>query len=161
MPGNWRVISNEQEVVYTDYMKKSSIEALDVISHNFDLDHHWIDDDSKFVQFAPTPRISTYLYGIMAGPYDYFESNIAGLPPMRVYARKSLISEVNHQEIFKITQASIKFFRDLYNEPYPFTKFDQIFVPEFQSSGMENVGVVTISEDLLFRGKQKTMRNRL
>ena len=49
VPGNWKVISNEQVVNHTDITKNSSIETLDIVSHNFDLDHHWIDDDSKFV----------------------------------------------------------------------------------------------------------------
>ena len=161
VPGNWKVISNEQVINHTDTAKNSSIETLDIVSHNFHLDHHWIDDDSKFFQFAATPRISTYLYGIMAGPYESYESNLEELPPMKIYARKSLIQEVNHEEMFMITQSSVAFFKELFNQSYPFTKFDQIFVPEFQSGGMENVGIVTLSEDMLFKGKKKTAHNRL
>jgi aminopeptidase N len=63
--------------------------------------------------------------------------------------------------MFMITQSSVAFFKELFNQSYPFTKFDQIFVPEFQSGGMENVGIVTLSEDMLFKGKKKTAHNRL
>lgn len=67
----------------------------------------------------------------MAGPYEHFESNQVGLPPMRIYARKSLINEVNHLEMFNVTQSTLKYFRNYFNESYPFSKYDQIFVPEF------------------------------
>ena len=38
--------------------------------------------------------------------------------------------------------------------PYPFTKYDQLFVPEFNAGAMENAGCVTFHEDyFVFRSK--------
>jgi len=41
--------------------------------------------------FRQSDRFSTYLMAIVAGPFDYHEKNEEGLPPMRIYARKSVI----------------------------------------------------------------------
>jgi len=57
----------------------------------------------KFFNFNVSAKISTYLYVIVAGPYGYFESNVEGMPPMRIYARKSLMGEVKHEEMFLAT----------------------------------------------------------
>lgn len=57
----------------------------------------------KIFDFTESARISTYLYVIVAGPYGYFESNVEGMPPMRIYARKSLMEEVSHEEMFLAT----------------------------------------------------------
>ncbi len=53
--------------------------------------------------FSETAKISTYIYAIVAGPYGYHESNKEGLPPMRIYARKSLVESINHEEMFLVT----------------------------------------------------------
>ena len=102
--------------------------------------------------FKTTPKISTYLYAIVAGPYDFFENKSEGFPDMRIYARKSLISHVNHEEMFKVTQTGIKFYEKLFGQPYPFGKYDQVFVPEHNYGAMENVGCVTYNEAYLFVG---------
>jgi aminopeptidase N len=107
--------------------------------------------------FTESARISTYLYVIVAGPYGYFESNVDGMPPMRIYARKSVMNDVNHEEMFLATQTGIKFYTDLFGCPYPFNKYDQVFVAEFNAGAMENVGCVTYNEAYLFRGQQKTL----
>jgi len=39
----------------------------------------------------------------VAGPYGFYESNKEGLPPMRIYARKSLVESINHEEMFLVT----------------------------------------------------------
>lgn len=40
---------------------------------------------------------------------------------------------------------------DYFQYPYPFGKYDQIYVPEYNSGAMENVGAVTFNERELFR----------
>ena len=37
--------------------------------------------------------------------------------------------------------------------PYPFAKYDQLFVPEFNAGAMENAGAVTFTEFYVFRSK--------
>ena len=102
--------------------------------------------DPKTFIFKQSARISTYLYAIVAGPYDYFESNQADLPQMRIYARKSIKEDINHKEMFMITQAGMRFYKELFGLAYPFNKYDQVFCPEFNAGAMENVGCVTYNE---------------
>ena len=49
-------------------------------------------------------------------------------------------------EIFEITSQGLDFYAELFDQPYPFAKYDQIFVPEYNSGAMENVGCVTYNE---------------
>jgi aminopeptidase N len=71
-----------------------------------------------------TPRISTYIYAIVAGPFDYYESIVDGLPLMRIYARASLKKDINHEEMFLVTQAGMRYYKDLFGKEYPFGKYD-------------------------------------
>jgi aminopeptidase N len=57
----------------------------------------------QYFWFNESAKISTYLYAFFAGPFDYFENNKEGLPPMRIYARKTLMNEVNHEDMFHCT----------------------------------------------------------
>lgn len=49
---------------------------------------------------------------IVAGPFDYHERNTPGLPPMRIYARKTVFDALtlSHDEMFNVTQAGIRFY---------------------------------------------------
>jgi len=88
----------------------------------------------------------------VAGPYAHKESIIEGFPPMRIYARQSLIKDVNHEEMFEITQCGIKYYQELFGRQYPFGKYDQVFTPEHNYGAMENVGCVTYNESYMYRG---------
>lgn len=63
--------------------------------------------------------------------------------------------------MFTVTQAGINFYQKLFGKAYQFSKYDQIFVPEFNTGAMENVGCVTYSEDELFRGQTITLNKRM
>jgi len=43
---------------------------------------------------------------------------------MRIYARKTMKISINHEEMFLVTKAGMKFYSDLFGRPYPFTKYD-------------------------------------
>ena len=79
---------------------------------------------------------------------------------MKIYARQSLMKSVLHEELFKATASGMNFYNDMFGRPYPFRKYDQIFVPEFNEGGMENVGAITYAEDLLFRDETVTMAKK-
>jgi aminopeptidase N len=55
--------------------------------------------------------------------------------------------------IFDLTRQGFDFFEGQFGCPYPFEKYDQLFVPEFNAGAMENAGAVTILEGYIFRGK--------
>lgn len=102
--------------------------------------------------FAPTPKISTYITALIAGPYEEVRSEHKGLP-MALYVRRSLRPYLDPEEVFSITKAGLDFFQEKLGIVYPFSKYDQAFVPEFNAGAMENAGLVTFNERYIFRSK--------
>lgn len=100
--------------------------------------------------FPESPIISTYLFSLHAGPYAKWESR-AGNIPLRLFARQTLKKYVVINEWFPVTQQGLKFFGDYFAYPYPFKKYDQIIVPEFNAGAMENVAAITFSERFVHR----------
>ena len=107
--------------------------------------------------FQQTKLFSTYLFALVGGPYQKFESQYnskksnSEIIPLRFYARKSLAPHVDEAELFEVTCQGFEYFEDFFDFAYPFGKYDQIFVPEFNHGAMENVGAITHSERLVFR----------
>ncbi len=133
-PAHWQVLSNE-EVAQT---------RQDA-------------DGTVTVEFAPTPRLSTYITALVAGPYhavrDSYQRADGTSIPLGVYCRASLGQYLDPDEILEITKQGFAFFEDRFGRPYPFSKYDQMFVPEFNAGAMENAGCVTFLEDYVFRSK--------
>ncbi len=102
--------------------------------------------------FATTPRISTYITALIAGPYTVVRSEYRGIP-MSVACRRTLDQHLDAEHILDVTRRGFDYFEELFDQPYPFEKYDQIFVPEFNAGAMENAGAVTILEDYIFRSK--------
>src|SRR5690606_14249041 len=73
--------------------------------------------------------------------------------PLGVYARKSLMQYLDADYIFDITRRGFAYFEEKFGYPYPFEKYDQLFVPEFNAGAMENAGAVTFTETYVFRSK--------
>jgi aminopeptidase N len=55
--------------------------------------------------------------------------------------------------VFEKTKQGFEFFEKQFDYPYPFEKYDQLFVPEFNAGAMENAGAVTFTETYVFRSK--------
>jgi aminopeptidase N len=66
-------------------------------------------------------------------------------------ARQSLAEYVAVDEWFELTQKGMSFYKDYFDIPYPFAKYDQMIVPEFNIGGMENVAAVAFSESYVQR----------
>ncbi|MFJ6026380.1 aminopeptidase N [Pseudarthrobacter sp. NPDC092424] len=107
--------------------------------------------------FAPTPRLSSYVTALIAGPYQSVRSEVTSsdgrVVPLGVFARKSLMRYLDAENIFELTRQGFGFFEAQFGCPYPFEKYDQLFVPEFNAGAMENAGAVTILEGYVFRSK--------
>lgn len=126
-PSDWTVIANNGET-------ESATEVDGRVRH----------------AYAETPPIATYLFAVVAGPYERFESQW-GEVPLGFYARRSLRQHVDADELFEVTKQGLTYFSEFFDFPYPFDKYDQIFVPEFNAGAMENVGAITFSERMVFR----------
>jgi len=108
-------------------------------------------------RFEPTQPISTYITALVAGDYgvarkDYTSAN-GTVIPMAVAARRSLMQYLDADEIFDVTFKGFDYFEAKFDHPYPFAKYDQLFVPEYNAGAMENAGCVTFRESYVFRSK--------
>ncbi|MFF8785566.1 aminopeptidase N [Streptomyces sp. NPDC015125] len=107
-------------------------------------------------RFEPTPRISTYITALIAGPYHSVHSSYekdGRTVPLGIYCRPSLAEHLDAEEIFAVTRQGFEWFQEKFDYAYPFAKYDQLFVPEFNAGAMENAGAVTIRDQYVFRSK--------
>jgi aminopeptidase N len=103
-------------------------------------------------RFAPTPEVSSYLAAVVAGPYHVHRERHGDLE-LGLFCRESLAPHLDHDEILTITRQGLDFFVAEFDYPYPFDKYDQLFVPEFNFGAMENPGCITFNENYLFRSR--------
>jgi aminopeptidase N len=111
---------------------------------------------AKVHTFATTPRMSTYLAALIAGPYarwDDVYSDEHGEIPLGIFCRSSLAEFMDDERLFTETKQGFAFYHKNFGVPYAFGKYDQLFVPEFNAGAMENAGAVTFLEDYVFRSK--------
>lgn len=107
--------------------------------------------------FEPTPVLSSYVTALVAGPYASVHGELTSsdgrVIPLGIYARKSLAEFLDADYIFEKTREGFAFFEKHFDYPYPFAKYDQLFVPEFNAGAMENAGAITFTETYVFRSK--------
>jgi aminopeptidase N len=120
------------------------------------------DGGGSTVRFVPTQPISTYITAVVAGPYhvehDHYSRTLddSGTVldiPLSALCRRSLARHFDADAIFQVTKQGLDFFHESFDYPYPFGKYDQAFVPEYNLGAMENPGCVTFREEYIFRGK--------
>ncbi|GAA3102364.1 hypothetical protein GCM10020254_54940 [Streptomyces goshikiensis] len=108
-------------------------------------------------RFEPTPRISTYITALIVGPYHEVHSSYEGPDgqsvPLGIYCRPSLAEFLDADAIFDVTRQGFDWFQEQFAYAYPFAKYDQLFVPEFNAGAMENAGAVTFRDQYVFRSK--------
>ncbi|RJQ74546.1 aminopeptidase N [Pseudonocardiaceae bacterium YIM PH 21723] len=106
--------------------------------------------------FATTKPMSTYLVALIAGPYaewrDTYREDDFEIP-LGIYCRTSLAEFMDHERLFTETKQGFAYFHQAFGVKYPFGKYDQLFVPEFNAGAMENAGAVTFLEDYVFRSR--------
>jgi len=142
-PAHWRVVSNSPVASTTDVASSK----------------RWV--------FEKTPRLSSYVTAIIAGPYEGSTDSLVSSDgrdiPLGVYCRKSLVQHLDAHNVVTATKQGFEFFEREFDRPYPFAKYDQVFVPEFNAGAMENAGAVTFVESYVFRSKvpQATVERRV
>jgi aminopeptidase N len=113
------------------------------------------DGNARFT-FVETKPISTYLTALIAGDYHEQRRTLrtpSGELPAAVYCRRSLAQHLDAERIFEVTEAGFAVFERAFAQPYPFGKYDQVFVPEYNGGAMENVGCVTLRDEYVFRSR--------
>ena len=109
-------------------------------------------------RFAPTLPVSSYLTCVCAGPYASFtgEHRVARTGetiPLGVHVRQSLAAHVDAEDILRVTGQGLDFFHGIFDQAYPWGKYDQIFVPEYNLGAMENPGLVTFTDSYIHRDR--------
>ncbi|MEV4092383.1 aminopeptidase N [Streptosporangium saharense] len=137
-PGSWEVISNAAPDAVEELPERSG--------------RHGTLQAARRWHFPPTPVISTYITALCAGPYHKVTSEHDGIP-LGLYCRASLAEHLDADNIFEVTRQGFDFFHRVFGIRYPFGKYDQLFVPEFNAGAMENAGCVTFLEDYVFRSR--------
>ncbi|ROP45881.1 aminopeptidase N [Pseudokineococcus lusitanus] len=107
--------------------------------------------------FEPTPRLAPYVTAVVAGPYHRVDGELTSSDgrtvPLGVLCRASLAEHLDAEEVLDVTRRGFAHYERLFDLPYPFAKYDQLFVPEFNAGAMENAGAVTFLEDYVFRSR--------
>ncbi len=132
-PSEWHVITSTRES-----------EVIDKGEYN-----RWL--------FPTSANMPSYIFPLHAGPYYMWESE--GAVPLRLFARQEMAEYVAAENWFLYTEQSFGFFNQYYDYPYPFKKYDQIIVPDFNAGAMENLAAVTFAERLVSRGKKTEQGN--
>ncbi|RSX55578.1 aminopeptidase N [Bifidobacterium dolichotidis] len=148
-PQSWIVTSN---------MPVAETEPLDRMTVPGTMGDH-ADEATKRVVFETTPTMSSYLTAICAGPYAEWHTEYANedgrTVPMAMYCRQALkdamAKDVDY--LFDITKKGFAFYAKTWGVPYPYAKYDQIYVPEYNAGAMENIGMVTIRDSYVFGSK--------
>ncbi len=133
-PTHWKVVSNAPTPAPTEH-----------------------GDGTATWSFAPTERISSYITAVIAGEYHEVLDTYRGKHgdiPLGHYCRQSMAQFMDTEELVEITKQGFAFFEDAFAFPYPFGKYDQVYVPEFNNGAMENAGCVTLRDEYLPRGHQ-------
>ena len=131
-PADWKVVSNAASAVIVD----AAPDLGGAVLH----------------EFERTRRMSTYLVALVAGPYAEWRDDFDGIP-LGLYCRASLAGHMDAERLFTETKQGFGFFHEAFATRYPFGKYDQCFVPEFNAGAMENAGCVTFLEDYVFRSR--------
>ena len=107
--------------------------------------------------FPESKRMSTYITALIAGEYhehlDVYDGPY-GQIPLGHYCRQALVDHLDVDELLKLTKQGFEFFEEAFDFPYPFVKYDQLYVPEYNAGAMENAGAVTIRDEYLPRSRQ-------
>lgn len=115
------------------------------------------DTNQHVFHFERTPLLSSYITALVAGPYHSVKSVLTSIDgrtiPLGVYCRQSLAEYLDADFVFEQTVSGFRFYESHYGRPYPFTKYDQIFVPEYNAGAMENAGCITFRDEYIFRTK--------
>ncbi|MCD4852999.1 aminopeptidase N [Arthrobacter sp. AK01] len=133
----------------------------EVASNGVELARTALTNDSSQWDFATTKRMSTYITTVLAGPYfkatDHWGTTLDDGTrldvPLALFCRASMSKSFDADELFRLTKSGLAFFNDLFDYPYPWGKYDQAFVPEYNLGAMENPGLVTFTEKYVYASR--------
>jgi aminopeptidase N len=149
-PQSWEVVSN---------MPVATVENIDRLTEDGTLGEGRQAEGVRQWVFESTPKMSSYLTSFAVGPYARWDSEYANedgrTVPMALYCRQALKGAMDKdaEYLFDITKKGFAFYANIWGVPYPYAKYDQVFVPEYNAGAMENIGMVTFRDSYIFESK--------
>jgi aminopeptidase N len=109
------------------------------------------EDGGRTWTFPDTPKLSTYVVVVNAGPFHEIRDQRGG-HSLGLYCRQSLRQHLERdaEDLLSLTAAGLAFFGERFGQPFPQERYDQVFVPDM-GGAMENWGCVTWTDSVLFR----------
>jgi aminopeptidase N len=123
VPAHWKVVSNAR----VERVEPGPIQG------------------TSTVHFEQSPRMSTYITALCAGPYHEVRDTHDGID-LGLYIRDSMKQHLDADDLLLITKQGFDFFHANFGVRYPLPKYDQLWVPDFNAGAMENFGCVTHAE---------------
>ena len=116
-----------------------------------------LDNGTKTVHFAETPRMSTYLLAFVVGDLASVEERAPNGALVRVWTTRGK----EEQGRFALENAVklLDFLTRYFNIPYPLEKLDHIAIPDFAAGAMENWGAITYRETALLYDPENSAAN--
>jgi aminopeptidase N len=110
-------------------------------------------DGTQTFHFKMSQPHSVYLTSFVVGNYVKFTDTYRNIP-LNVYLYPG--REYLYKQVFAGTREMMKTFEELTGVAYPFNKYDQTIVAEFNLGGMENVTATTLSDrDIFFADRNR------
>lgn len=103
---------------------------------------------NQITTFEDTPKMSTYLLAFVYGELEYKEAKSAGGTTVRIYSTPDKIGLTDFG--LDVSVKSLDFFENYFGVPYPLPKLDVIGLPDFSAGAMENWGLITFRESVLY-----------
>ncbi|HEX4580572.1 MAG TPA: M1 family aminopeptidase [Acidobacteriaceae bacterium] len=108
------------------------------------------------VEFARTPKMSTYLMAFLIGDFKCMEGSSDGVP-IRACATPERL-EYTHLAL-TAAEYILHYYDTYFGIKYPMPKLDMIGIPDFEAGAMENFGAITYREsDMLVDEKNAPVR---
>jgi tricorn protease interacting factor F2/3 len=118
---------------------------------NMPINSEKIIGNNKLVIFDTTPLMSTYLLCIIIGDLEkVFENDLVSSNGIKIngYAVKNIVKNIKFSVIK--TLEALEYYQKWFNIDYNLPKIDIVSIPEFGAGAMENWGLITYREELLF-----------
>ena len=114
-------------------------------------------NDTKAVQFAETPKMSTYLLAFVVGDMASVEGRSDEGTLVRVWATRG--KEAQGRFALDVALRLLDYLNWYFGIPYPLEKLDHVAIPDFAAGAMENWGAITYRETALLYDEANSAAN--
>ena len=108
----------------------------------------------QIIEFAPTPKMSTYLLAFIVGDFENIEGKAKNGCLIRVFTTHGKKEQARFA--LDVAIKCLDFYEDYFGIDYPLPVLDMIAIPDFAAGAMENWGAVTYRESTILIDEEKS-----